>query len=46
MDMLKAKKSHRNKTINFSLKEGQKYFDRCVDGRSELSEADCQNDFS
>ncbi len=37
MDMLKAKKSHRNKTIDFSLKEGQKYFDRCVDGRSELS---------
>ena len=37
MDMLKSKKSHRNKTIDFSLKEGQKYFDRCVDGRSELS---------
>lgn len=35
--MLKSKKSHRNKTIDFSLKEGQKYFDRCVDGRSELS---------
>lgn len=37
MDMLKAKKSHRNKTIDFSLKEGQKYFNRCVDGSSELS---------
>ena len=37
MDMLKAKKSHRNKTIDFSLREGQKYFNRCVDGSSEMS---------
>lgn len=44
--MPKTKKSHRNKTIDFSLKEGQKYFNRYVDGSSELSEANCQNDFS
>ena len=35
--MPKTKKSHRNKTIDFSLREGQKYFNRCVDGSSELS---------
>ena len=35
--MIESNKSHRNKTIDFSLKEGREYFDRCIKGDSELS---------
>ena len=35
--MIEANKSHRNKTIDFSLKEGREYFNRCIKGDSELS---------
>lgn len=34
--MPKAMKSRRNKTIDFSFEEGQRYFNRCIRGDSEL----------
>jgi site-specific DNA-methyltransferase (adenine-specific) len=35
--MAKTDKSGRNKTIDFSLEEGQKYFDRCIKDEKNLS---------
>lgn len=35
--MAKTDKSGRNKTIDFSLEEGQKYFDRCIKDENDLS---------
>lgn len=35
--MSKPEKSHRNKTIDFSLSTGQKYFNRCLQSDSDFS---------